>query len=76
MPLAVSGYNPYWTGGMPLGVGNYMAPYGGPMPYMGYTPGPFDVPFGGGNFPQDPFAAQSYMMPVLPRYATHKKLEA
>nr|XP_009396010.1 PREDICTED: uncharacterized protein LOC103981128 isoform X1 [Musa acuminata subsp. malaccensis] len=67
MPLAVSGYNPYWTGGMPLGVGNYMAPYGGPMPYMGYTPGPYDVPFGGGNFPQDPFAAQSYMMPVLPR---------
>ncbi|RRT59925.1 hypothetical protein B296_00045413, partial [Ensete ventricosum] len=28
MPLAVSGYNPYWTGGIPLGVGNYMAPYG------------------------------------------------
>ncbi|KAJ8486185.1 hypothetical protein OPV22_018670 [Ensete ventricosum] len=67
MPLAVSGYNPYWTGGIPLGVGNYMAPYGGPMSYMGYTPGPFDVPFGGGNFPQDPFAAQSYMMPVFPR---------
>ncbi|RWW69242.1 hypothetical protein BHE74_00023176 [Ensete ventricosum] len=66
MPLAVSGYNPYWTGGIPLGVGNYMAPYGGPMSYMGYTPGPFDVPFGGGNFPQDPFAAQSYMMPVFP----------
>ncbi|WOK91578.1 hypothetical protein Cni_G00269 [Canna indica] len=67
MPLAASGYNPYWAGGMPMGVdAAYMAPFGGPMPFMGYTPGPFDVPFGGGMFPQDPFAVQAYMMPPVP----------
>ncbi|CAD5189912.1 unnamed protein product [Musa acuminata subsp. malaccensis] len=67
MPVAASGYNPYWAGGMPLGVDGYMAPFGGPMPFMGYAPGPFDVPFGGGIFPQDPFAAQGFMMPAVPR---------
>ncbi|KAG6469413.1 hypothetical protein ZIOFF_074130 [Zingiber officinale] len=68
MPLAASGYNPYWGGGMPLGVdASYMAPFGAPMPFMGYPPGPFDVPYGGGMFPQDPFAAQAYMMPTIPR---------
>ncbi|XP_074567368.1 E3 ubiquitin ligase PARAQUAT TOLERANCE 3-like [Curcuma longa] len=68
MPLAASGYNPYWGGGMPLGVdASYMAPFGAPIPFMGYPPGPFDVPFGGGMFPQDPFAAQAYMMPTVPR---------
>ncbi|XP_073100202.1 E3 ubiquitin ligase PQT3-like [Elaeis guineensis] len=68
MPLAAPGYNPYWAGGgMPFGLDGYMAPFTGPMQYMGYTPGPFDVPFGGGILPQDPFAAQSYMMPVVPR---------
>ncbi|EHA8586425.1 E3 ubiquitin ligase PQT3-like [Cocos nucifera] len=68
MPLAASGYNPYWAGsGIPFGVDGYMASFTGPMQYMGYTPGPFDVPFGGGILPQDPFAAQSYVMPVVPR---------
>ncbi|XP_038987747.1 E3 ubiquitin ligase PQT3-like isoform X2 [Phoenix dactylifera] len=68
MPLAASGYNPYWAGsGMPFGVDGYMASFTGPMQYMGYTPGPFDVPFGGGILPQDPFTAQSSMMPVVPR---------
>ncbi|XP_008797347.1 E3 ubiquitin ligase PQT3-like isoform X2 [Phoenix dactylifera] len=68
VPLAPSGYNPYWAGGgMPLGVDGYMASFTGPMQYMGYTPGPFDVPFGGGILPQDPFAAQGYMMPAVPR---------
>ncbi|XP_042463219.1 E3 ubiquitin ligase PQT3-like isoform X1 [Zingiber officinale] len=68
MSLAASGYNPYWAGGMPLGVDpSYMAPYGGPMPFMGYAPGPFEVPFAGGMFPQDPFAAQPFMMPPVPR---------
>ncbi|XP_038987742.1 E3 ubiquitin ligase PQT3-like [Phoenix dactylifera] len=68
MPLAASGYNPYWAGsGMPFGVDGYMASFTGPMQYMGYTPGPFDVPFGGGILPRDPFTAQSYMMPVVPR---------
>ncbi|XP_074590440.1 LOW QUALITY PROTEIN: E3 ubiquitin ligase PQT3-like [Curcuma longa] len=68
MSLAASGYNPYWAGGMPLGVDPaYMAPYGGPMPFMGYAPGPFEVPFTGGMLPQDPFAAQAFMMPPVPR---------
>lgn len=69
MPLPASSYNPYWSGGMPMGVDGYMAPFGGAMPFMGYTPGPFDIPYGGGIFPQDPFAAQGFMMPAVPRYA-------
>lgn len=69
MPMAPSAYNPYWVGGMPMGMDGYMAPYAGTMPYMGYAPGPFDVPFAG-MLPQDPFAAQGYMLPVGPqRYA-------
>ncbi|THU62087.1 hypothetical protein C4D60_Mb01t01460 [Musa balbisiana] len=67
MPLPASSYNPYWSGGMPMGVDGYMAPFGGAMPFMGYTPGPFDIPYGGGIFPQDPFAAQGFMMPAVPR---------
>ncbi|XP_042380736.1 E3 ubiquitin ligase PQT3-like isoform X1 [Zingiber officinale] len=67
MPLVASGYNPYWGDGMPLGVdASYVTPFGA-MPFMGYPPGPFDVPFGGGMLPQDPFAAQTYMMPAVPR---------
>ncbi|KAG6510300.1 hypothetical protein ZIOFF_028309 [Zingiber officinale] len=67
MPLVASGYNPYWGDGMPLGVdASYVTPFGA-MPFMGYPPGPFDVPFGGGMFPQDPFAAQTYMMPAVPK---------
>ncbi|KAH7653125.1 E3 ubiquitin-protein ligase RBBP6 protein [Dioscorea alata] len=66
MPMAPSAYNPYWVGGMPMGMDGYMAPYAGTMPYMGYAPGPFDVPFGG-MLPQDPFAAQGYMLPVGPQ---------
>ncbi|XP_074579444.1 E3 ubiquitin ligase PARAQUAT TOLERANCE 3-like [Curcuma longa] len=68
MPFAASGYNPYWGSGMPLGVdASYVTPFGAPMPYMGYPPGPFDVSFGGGMFSQDPFAAQAHMMPAVPR---------
>ncbi|KAG6473078.1 hypothetical protein ZIOFF_066985 [Zingiber officinale] len=67
MPLVASGYNPYWGSGMSLVVdASYVTPFGA-MPFMGYPPGPFDVPFGGGMFPQDPFSAQSYMMPAAPR---------
>ncbi|RZC52323.1 hypothetical protein C5167_020746 [Papaver somniferum] len=71
MPFPPAACNPYW-GGMPLGMEGYMgAPYMGNMgnmgniPYMGYNPGPFDVPFGG-MIPQDPFGGQGYMMPVVP----------
>ncbi|XP_010256056.1 PREDICTED: uncharacterized protein LOC104596546 isoform X2 [Nelumbo nucifera] len=65
MPLGPSTYNPYWTG-LPLGMDGYVAPYASTMPYMGYTPGPFDVPFGG-MLPQDPFlGGQGYMLPVVP----------
>ncbi|KAI3869144.1 hypothetical protein MKX03_035387, partial [Papaver bracteatum] len=71
MPFPPAACNPYW-GGMPLGMEGYMgAPYMGNMgnmgnmPYMGYNPGPFDVPFGG-MIPQDPFRGQGYMMPVVP----------
>ncbi|KAF8392366.1 hypothetical protein HHK36_022708 [Tetracentron sinense] len=66
MPFAPSAYNnPYWTG-MQLGMDGYLPPYAGAMPYMGYAPGPFDVPFGG-ILPQDPFRGQGYMMPVPPQ---------
>lgn len=69
MPLAASSYNPYWAGGMPMGMDPYMAaPLAGAMPFMGYAPGPFDVPFGGAILPQDPFVAPGYMMPAVPRY--------
>ncbi|XP_020103821.1 E3 ubiquitin ligase PQT3-like isoform X2 [Ananas comosus] len=68
MPLAASSYNPYWAGGMPMGMDPYMAaPLAGAMPFMGYAPGPFDVPFGGAILPQDPFVAPGYMMPAVPR---------
>ncbi|XP_058105960.1 E3 ubiquitin ligase PQT3-like isoform X2 [Magnolia sinica] len=64
MHFGPSAYNPYWPG-MQWGMDGYMAPLPGPMPYMGYTPGPFEVPFGG-VLPQDPFGGQGYMMPVVP----------
>ncbi|XP_059440781.1 E3 ubiquitin ligase PQT3-like isoform X2 [Corylus avellana] len=57
--------NPYWNGMQP-GMDAYMAPYPGAMPYTGYGLGPFDMPFGGGIVPQDPFGAQSYMFPPVP----------
>ncbi|KAL6985978.1 RING-type E3 ubiquitin transferase [Sarracenia purpurea var. burkii] len=63
MPLGPSAYNPYWTGMQP-GIEGYVAPYGGPLPYMGYGLGPLDVPFG--LLPHDPFGAQGYMMPPVP----------
>ncbi|XAR54933.1 hypothetical protein NMG60_11030272 [Bertholletia excelsa] len=63
MPLGPSAYNPYWNG-MQLGMEGYVAPYGGPLPIMGYGLGPLDVPFG--VLPQDPFGPQSYMMPPIP----------
>ncbi|KAL6008126.1 hypothetical protein ACLOJK_033632 [Asimina triloba] len=65
MPFGPSAYNPYWTG-MQWGMDGYMAPLTGPVPYMGYAPGPFDVPFGG-VVPQDPFGGgQGFMMPIVP----------
>ena len=75
MPLGPSAYNPpaaynpYWTGIQP-GMEGYMGPFAGAMPYMPYGMGPLDMAFGG-VMPQDPFAAQGYMMPVVPpqRYA-------
>ncbi|PKA47049.1 E3 ubiquitin-protein ligase COP1 [Apostasia shenzhenica] len=67
MPLGPSAYNPYWAGGMPMGMDGYIPPFPGAMPFMGYTPGPFDVPFGG-MLPHDPYAAQAaYMMPGFPQ---------
>ncbi|XP_043693282.1 E3 ubiquitin ligase PARAQUAT TOLERANCE 3-like [Telopea speciosissima] len=64
MPLGPSAYNPYWAG-MQIGMDGY-APYSGAMPYMGYAPSPFDVPFGG-IVPQDPFVGgQGFMLPVVP----------
>ncbi|KAF2313109.1 hypothetical protein GH714_009300 [Hevea brasiliensis] len=65
MPLGPAPYNPYW-GGMQPGMEGYMNPYVSPMPFMSYGMGPLDVPFGG-MIPPDPFAAQGYMMPVVPR---------
>ncbi|XP_021655105.2 E3 ubiquitin ligase PARAQUAT TOLERANCE 3 isoform X2 [Hevea brasiliensis] len=64
MPLGPAPYNPYW-GGMQPGMEGYMNPYVSPMPFMSYGMGPLDVPFGG-MIPPDPFAAQGYMMPVVP----------
>ncbi|KAL5748450.1 hypothetical protein ACOSP7_025491 [Xanthoceras sorbifolium] len=64
MPLGPSAYNPYWNGIQP-GMEGYGPPFGGAMPYMGYGLGPLDMHFGG-VMPQDPFAAQGYMMPVVP----------
>ncbi|KAJ6827074.1 E3 ubiquitin ligase PQT3-like [Iris pallida] len=66
MPLAPAAYNPYWSGGMPMGTDGFMAPFGVGMSYMGYTPAPFDVPFAG-MLPHDPFGAQGYMMGFPPR---------
>ncbi|KAF9605601.1 hypothetical protein IFM89_017944 [Coptis chinensis] len=65
MPPAHSAYNPYWSG-IQIGMDGYMAPpYPVAMPYMGYAPGPFDVPLGG-VFPQNAFGGQRYPMPALP----------
>ncbi|OVA18862.1 DWNN domain [Macleaya cordata] len=62
MPFAPSAYNPYWSG-MQLGMDGYMAPYNG---YMGYAPGPFDIPIGG-MLPQGPFGgSQGYLLPGVP----------
>ncbi|GLT35106.1 hypothetical protein SLA2020_095850 [Shorea laevis] len=64
MPMGPLGYNPYWNGMQP-GMDGLVGPYGGPMPYMGYGPGPFDIPFGG-MIPPDPFGAQNYLFPGVP----------
>ncbi|GAV72822.1 DWNN domain-containing protein [Cephalotus follicularis] len=63
MPMGPSAYNPYWAGIQP-GM-EYMAPYPGPMPYIGYGLGPLDMPFGG-VMPPDPFGAQGLMFPAIP----------
>ncbi|KAK1302307.1 hypothetical protein QJS10_CPB12g00505 [Acorus calamus] len=65
MPMGPNGYNPYWGGMQWGGMDPYMT-YQASMPFMGYTPGPFDVPFGGA-LPQDPFRGPGYMYPVLPQ---------
>ncbi|MQL81922.1 hypothetical protein Taro_014371 [Colocasia esculenta] len=65
MHMAPAAYNPCF-GGMPWGMDGYMAPFPGAMPLMGYAPTPFDAHFGG-MLPQDPFAAQGFMMPLLPQ---------
>lgn len=62
--MGPSAYNPLWTGMQP-GMEGYMTPYAAPMPYMGYGPGPLDMPFGG-FIPQDPFAANC-MYPIPPQ---------
>lgn len=72
MHMGPSAYNPYWNGMQPgMGMDGYMAPYGAPVPYMGYGMGPMDMPFGG-PFPPDSFGGQGYMMPMVPpqRYAS------
>lgn len=64
MPMGPSTCNPYWSGMQPA-MDGYMAPFPGPMPYMGYGLGPLDMPFG---FPQDPYGAHGVMFPpVLPQ---------
>ncbi|XP_062073955.1 E3 ubiquitin ligase PQT3-like isoform X2 [Humulus lupulus] len=60
-----STYNPYWAGMQP-GMDGYMAPFPGQMPYMGYSMGPLDMPFGPGFVPQDPYGGQGCMYPVVP----------
>ncbi|KAJ8775148.1 hypothetical protein K2173_020152 [Erythroxylum novogranatense] len=64
MPMGPGVYNPYWPGAQP-GMEGYMAPYANPVPFMGYGMNPLDMPFGG-MMPPDPFAAQGFMMPVIP----------
>ncbi|XP_073132901.1 E3 ubiquitin ligase PARAQUAT TOLERANCE 3-like [Henckelia pumila] len=65
MPLGPSTFNPYWNGIQP-GFDGFVAPYGGPMPYMGYGFGPMDMAFGG-VFPQDPFGGgPGCMLPYAP----------
>ncbi|GLU05558.1 hypothetical protein SLE2022_226550 [Rubroshorea leprosula] len=67
MPMAPTGYDPYWNGmQMQPGMDGFLGPYGGPMPYMQYGLGPFDMPFGGGVFPPDPFGAQNFLFPGVP----------
>ncbi|XP_020573692.1 E3 ubiquitin ligase PARAQUAT TOLERANCE 3-like [Phalaenopsis equestris] len=66
MPMGPSAYNPYWGNGMPIGMDGFMPHLAASMPYMGYAPTPFDVPFGG-ILPHDPYAAQGYMMPGFPQ---------
>lgn len=64
MPMGPSTYNPYWSGVQP-GMDGFMAPFPGPMPYMGYGLGPLDMPFPG-FVPQDPYASQGCMFPPVP----------
>ncbi|GAA0170978.1 ubiquitin-protein ligase [Lithospermum erythrorhizon] len=64
MPMGPTAYNPYW--GMQPGMEGFVPPYTGHMPYMGFGPGPMDVPFGG-VMPHDPFGGQGCMMPFPPQ---------
>ncbi|KAL3499620.1 hypothetical protein ACH5RR_038713 [Cinchona calisaya] len=64
MSMGPAAYNPYWTGMQP-GMDAFMAPYPGPVPYMGFGLAPLDVPFGG-VLPQDPFGGQGCMLPFGP----------
>ncbi|WOK99799.1 hypothetical protein Cni_G08511 [Canna indica] len=64
IPWASSGYNLYGAGAFPLGVDGS---FGAMLPYMGCGISPFNVPFGGRYFPQDPSAAHGFMMQGLPR---------
>ncbi|XP_021897730.1 E3 ubiquitin ligase PQT3-like isoform X3 [Carica papaya] len=66
MPMGPSGFSPYWTGMQP-GRDGFMGPYASSMPYMGYGLSPLDMPFGA-LVPQDPFGAQSFMLPSVPPY--------
>ncbi|KAF3786149.1 putative RING finger protein P8B7-15c [Nymphaea thermarum] len=63
MHVGPAAYNGYWPG-MQFGLDGYMPSYGAGMPYMGYTPSPYDMSFG--MLPQDPLAASGYMLPVPP----------
>ncbi|XP_052171740.1 E3 ubiquitin ligase PQT3-like isoform X2 [Diospyros lotus] len=56
-------YDPYCSGTL-AGMEGYAALYGSSLPYMGYSLGPLDIPFG--IYPQDPFLEQGYMMPPVP----------
>ncbi|CAN6439748.1 unnamed protein product [Victoria cruziana] len=66
MHVGPAAYNGYWPG-MQFGLDGYMPTYGAGMPYMGYTPSPYDMSFG--MLPQDPLAASAYMLPIPPPHS-------
>ncbi|XP_010540822.1 PREDICTED: E3 ubiquitin-protein ligase RBBP6-like isoform X2 [Tarenaya hassleriana] len=66
MPMAPYAFNPLWASGQP-GADVFMGPYPGLMPYMGYGPGPLDMPFGGVIPPAPgPFGPPGLMFPPIP----------